>query len=267
MNQTQIPGPVVVGIDGWSSAVHAAEWAIDEAVSRDVALRLIHVIQSTSTDIHRESDHAEAALEAARAAILQTDQPVKIETAIGRGPVAATLAAESVGAQLVCIGSEGSARRATKYRGTIAAAVAQLAQCPVAIIRTHRDAPRSESDDIAVIIDDAPNGGAVLEAALDEARLRNATLLALKVAPSRVGGVSSEEVNRRLTDWLGRYPDVQTHTLMVPQGISPFIAERDPPVQLAVMGNIGGDAVARLIDPYDRFVLRHTHCSILLVPA
>lgn len=265
MNQTQSPGPVIVGIDGSSSAVHAAEWAIDEAVSRDVALRLIHVIQSTSKDIHRETDHAEAALRAAHAAIVETNQPVKIETAIARGPVAATLVAESAGAALVCFGSEGSGRRATNYRGVIAAAAARLAQCPVAIIRTHDDTPRSESDDIAVIVDDAPNGGAVLEAALDEARLRNATLLALKVAPSRVGEVPPEEINRRLTEWLGRYPDVQTHTLEVPQDISPFIADRDPPVQLAVMGNIEGDAIARLIDPYDRFVLRRTHCSVLLV--
>ncbi|MET0474528.1 MAG: universal stress protein, partial [Mycobacterium sp.] len=39
---------IVVGIDGSSSAVHAAEWAVDEAVSRDVPLRLVYVVQSTA---------------------------------------------------------------------------------------------------------------------------------------------------------------------------------------------------------------------------
>ena len=35
---------VVVGIDGSQAAIQAAEWAVDEAVSREVPLRLIHVI-------------------------------------------------------------------------------------------------------------------------------------------------------------------------------------------------------------------------------
>ena len=101
-----------------------------------------------------------------------------------------------------CLGSEGSPRRAVKLRGAIAAAVAQLAQCPVAVIRTNGDTPQSKSDDIAVIVDDALDGGAVLEAALEEARLRNATLLALKVAPSRVGEVLSPEEVKSPTDCL-----------------------------------------------------------------
>jgi nucleotide-binding universal stress UspA family protein len=36
--------PIVVGIDGSQAAVRAAEWAVDEAVSREVPLRLVEVI-------------------------------------------------------------------------------------------------------------------------------------------------------------------------------------------------------------------------------
>ena len=32
---------VVVGIDGSQAAIQAAEWAVDEAVSREVPLRLV----------------------------------------------------------------------------------------------------------------------------------------------------------------------------------------------------------------------------------
>lgn len=35
---------VVVGIDGFAAALHAAQWAIDEVVSRDVPLRLVSCI-------------------------------------------------------------------------------------------------------------------------------------------------------------------------------------------------------------------------------
>lgn len=36
--------PVVVGVDGSDAAINAAKWAIDEAMSRDVPLRIVHVI-------------------------------------------------------------------------------------------------------------------------------------------------------------------------------------------------------------------------------
>ena len=35
---------VVVGIDASQAAIQAAEWAVDEAVSREVPLRLVEVI-------------------------------------------------------------------------------------------------------------------------------------------------------------------------------------------------------------------------------
>ena len=121
------------------------------------------------------------------------------------------------------------------------------------------------STDIAVIVDDATDVEAVLKAALDEARLRNATLLVLKVPPPRSGEVAPDEIDRRLTVWVGRYPDVQTHTLVVPDDIPTFLAERDPPVQLTVMGNAEGAEAVRLVSPYGRFALRDTQCSVMLV--
>ncbi len=35
---------VVVGVDGSKAAINAAQWAVDEAVHRDIPLRLVHVI-------------------------------------------------------------------------------------------------------------------------------------------------------------------------------------------------------------------------------
>ena len=43
MHDHYAPSPaVVVGIDGSRSAVGAALWAVDEAVSRDIPLRLVY---------------------------------------------------------------------------------------------------------------------------------------------------------------------------------------------------------------------------------
>ena len=43
-DSTKTPLPIVVGIDGSQAAIQAAEWAVDEAVSREVPLRLVEVI-------------------------------------------------------------------------------------------------------------------------------------------------------------------------------------------------------------------------------
>ena len=44
MQDFEPPAAVVVGIDGSQAAVRAALWAIDEAVDRDIPLRLIYAI-------------------------------------------------------------------------------------------------------------------------------------------------------------------------------------------------------------------------------
>jgi len=80
------PSPsVVVGIDGSRSAVHAALWAVDEAISRDIPLRLIYAIDpadTTSTDPEdaaRDLAKADVAVRHAFTAVESTDKPVKIE--------------------------------------------------------------------------------------------------------------------------------------------------------------------------------------------
>ncbi len=63
--------PIVVGVDGSDAAINAALWAIDEAISRDVPLRIVHVIQSErrrhrpGDDYRLEAQYAEASLRAA----------------------------------------------------------------------------------------------------------------------------------------------------------------------------------------------------------
>jgi hypothetical protein len=51
MNNTESPGPVVVGIDGSDASIGAAQWAAKEAVHQDVPLRLVYVIQITDGPI------------------------------------------------------------------------------------------------------------------------------------------------------------------------------------------------------------------------
>ena len=45
MNESAAPPSIVVGIDGSKAAIGAALWAVDEAVSRDIPLRLLYAIE------------------------------------------------------------------------------------------------------------------------------------------------------------------------------------------------------------------------------
>ena len=44
MNHPQSSERIVVGIDGSDAAINAAKWAVTEAVSRNIPLRLIHAV-------------------------------------------------------------------------------------------------------------------------------------------------------------------------------------------------------------------------------
>jgi nucleotide-binding universal stress UspA family protein len=54
-DSTQAPLPIVVGVDGSQAAIQAAEWAIDEAVSREVPLRLVAVIRQQAEPAPRDA--------------------------------------------------------------------------------------------------------------------------------------------------------------------------------------------------------------------
>jgi len=59
---------IVVGIDGSEAAIRAAEWASDEAASRDIPLRLVCVMKDhhpSMEDYQRDVKAAETSLRAA----------------------------------------------------------------------------------------------------------------------------------------------------------------------------------------------------------
>src|ERR1700758_530828 len=203
------PRPVLAGIDGSSAAIRAAQWAVDEAISRDVALRLVHVIHIADAGPHPTRDdfaiemlYAEALLRQARRAVEDTSKPVKLETAVLHGDVDTVLKAESRDAAMICVGSAGLSWVISKVLGSAAARLANHTLCPVAIIRTAPGAVPVGTGRIAVIVDDEPGNGAVIQNAFAEACLRGTGVLAFAEIPH-------DELDRGLSVWANRYPEVQ----------------------------------------------------------
>ena len=98
---------VVVGIDGSRAAVDAALWAVDEAVSRDIPLRLVYAIDSTDKS---DTDTQGAARKLATAELAVQYAFTAVESTRSRslqGHPTRALMDASRGAAMLCVGSIG----------------------------------------------------------------------------------------------------------------------------------------------------------------
>ncbi|MGA8327909.1 MAG: universal stress protein, partial [Mycobacterium sp.] len=233
MNDSDSPPSVVVGIDGSSAAIGAALWGIDEAVARDIPLRLVYAIDPREP-IHRDADSfthrlatAESSVRYALMAVEASQQPVKIEIEIVHAEPVATLTRASRSAAMLCI---GASRHYNVTRvGSTALALTENARCPVAVLRGYANVVRGTGGWIAVELDQTPMNDEVVERAVDEARLRGAQLQVL----------TRDRLDPRLTDVIRRNPDTDIRTVSVGGNIVGYLNEQISSVKLVVVG-IGG---------------------------
>lgn len=258
--------PVIVGIDGSDTAIHAAQWAVDEAVDRAVPLRLVYVAKAThlgSEKYYEDIHHGNAALAKARAALEASGKPVRIETAILEGRPGTTLVAASWDAGLICVGSVGIGRYAQAILGSTATELAEGAHCPVAIIRPQSGTHRKDINWIVVAAKPQPGNDAVVEQAMKEAALRHAPVLLLGDRESAHGEV--DRLEREMDGWKRRYPDVHIYPIANSADVAHFLKKHDERVQLAVIGSADADELAEIVGPTGHPVFHHTDSSALVV--
>jgi nucleotide-binding universal stress UspA family protein len=240
------PAPaVVVGIDGSLAATQAALWAVDEAVSRDIPLRLVYVIDAADpSGTGRKRVHlacARAALYGTQRTVEATGKPVKIETEILWGRPLVKLREQSRSAAMICVGSIGIAH-ACYGDSSVARALPSLARCPVAVVR--RPVGRLAGRDAGSIVVEADND-AVLQRAFEEAKLRRAPLRAIalwraETPNDMVDGnrLAQAQLDRRMTRWRRMYPDVVVESVAVRANVCLYLAALGESVQLFVTGAI-----------------------------
>ncbi|MGB8388886.1 universal stress protein [Mycobacterium sp.] len=231
---------VVVGVDGSQAATHAAGWAVDEAVSRDIPLRLVYVIEQSDSSASRVQDArlaaARSALYDVRRAVEVTGKPVKVETEILRGEPLTKLIEESRTAAMIGVGSIGL-KHAHRGIGSVSAALAVSALCPVAVIG--RPVGQSATSRIQRVVVEA-DSGAVLRCAFEEARLRQAPLRAISVSaaagPDDADGkrLAQAQLSRRIARWTRLYPDVQVESVVVRGSVDRYLATNHEPDELFV---------------------------------
>ncbi|WP_205878043.1 universal stress protein [Mycobacterium camsae] len=265
---SQAPQPcVVVGIDGSRAAIDAALWAVDEAVARDIPLRLLYAIepedfaQTPPDRPARKLTIAENAVRYASRTTEAADKPVRIEIEIAQEPPTIALTRASASAAMVCVGAVGLHHFRPERAGSTAAAVAQSAHCPVAVIRRHGDQARLAEHWIAVDSQASADSDAVMKTALEEARLRDLPLRAIDHGQ----GVGRDYPDRRLERWRRHYPDVDVQTSVARGSLLEYVAGHGRKVQMVVLGHRNHDAVQQLLGPAGNAVLHNADCSLLIV--
>lgn len=238
------PKAVVVVVDDPTCARAAATFAAVEARSRDLPIRLV-----TVTDDAPQSPRLMDAARMARSAIASETKFVPVEELIRYGDLADVLVGESESASLVCIGTR---HRTGMPLGPIAVALAQRAACDVAIVRADRGGRGEAEGVVSVVVDDGPTCDAVVHRAMHEGRMRHATV---------------RLVDRRLSSWVRRFPDVSVE--LVAAGTGPpahRVDDRKLP-QLAVLDVADAARLAGAVTPNCHPIVGVPDCSMLFVHA
>lgn len=281
MRDSQPSSPsVVVGIDGSRNGLTAALWAVDEAVARDIPLRLVYAIEPREDLMSPEESaralaEAETAVRMAFVAVESTEKPVKIEVEILQGRPTDMLLEAGRGAELICVGPIGIKNVAAGRIGSTAAALATRAHCPVAIVRGCYPA-QTEPGAVLVEVDLSTDSDDTLERGVYEAALRKAPLIAISawqsttVAAHDTYAVTERNrqvdaaLRRRSTRSTRRHPDLDIRSVAFHGRLLDYLSRHAPTIQLVVVGRRRTHGVAEMVGPPCYAALRGTDCSVLV---
>jgi len=245
--------PVVVGIDGSRQAGHAALWAVGEAIGQGVPLRLVYVVRTDltgplSAEQYRTAvDAAKLALHAVRSE-LEAGRPVTVETEIAEGSPAGVLLAESEDATMICVGSSGLGWLGRAMLGSTAAALAERASCPVAIIRSPKDAEQQEEHTKWVMIPVSVFAdNELITAAVDQARLLRRPVLAVGVRHPDLGSTPYDALDGLVAQWQTKFPDVHIYPVSDDTGMSQFVKTHPELGGLVVIDAESADDVSSIV--------------------
>lgn len=291
---TGISRPVVVGVDGSTSASHAVRWAADEAARRDTGLVIMHSCMlvpvhaphvAGSSEAYAEAvyDHGRVLLAEATAVAKETAPLVEVNTELTSGGAAEQLVGRSASAQLVVLGSRGLGGFTGLLVGSVAVAVTTHAHCPTIVIRDSDTVPDRDAS-VVVGLDGSPSSDAALAFAFETAALRGVALHAVRtwwdltadtawqrgLTATNLASIEAAE-QRLLTEQLATrsaaHPDVPVHQMLTRHRPAHTLVEQSAKAQLVVVGTRGrGGFRGLLLGSTSQALIHHAHCPVAVVP-
>jgi nucleotide-binding universal stress UspA family protein len=286
--------PVVVGVDGSTSATHAAAWAADEAARRGAPLRIVHANLWPTVRMpggHSPIQYQQPLLEhsrklvhdAATAAVDRHPGLTVTEDVVIAWPIGLMLA-ESRTAQLAVLGSRGLGGFTGLLVGSVAVAMAGHGRCPVVVVRgAHPDVPPPADGPVVVGVDGSARDVPVLRFAFEAADRRGVELTALHTWSDVTIDVPTGEPRRqldwaaaaedeqrllaeRLAGWRQEFPDVRVRHVVTMDRPVRSLLDAAEKAQLLVVGSRGrGGFTGMLLGSTSQALLHHAPCPLAVV--
>ncbi len=281
---------IVVGYDGSPDSRAALDWAIREAGSRHLGLRVVHcepdlaawdgaaASMAGAPALATTLPHEGPAL-VAQAAEVGTHAGVPVETVTTSGSIASVLVEQSRTAVMVVIGSRGHGALSSAILGSTVSHVAAHAHCPVIVVQA-RGVPDGP---VVVGVDGSPESEELVGWAIDHASRHRLALevlhsYAIPVYPGVVPYVPPVEITtatagfeRRVTSevlagWQERYPDVAITTNVAHGRPAPALVEASGRASLTVVGSRGrGAFLGMLLGSTSQSLLQHATGSVAVL--
>lgn len=290
-----IPKPIVAGVDGSTSALHAVRWAAREAAQRGAPLRLVHVCalvpRGYPDPVVHVSDYADVVVGQGRRWLAEATDAARtvcdildVGTDLRDGMTATVLMGESATARMVVLGSRGLGGFAELLVGSISVALAAHAHCPVVVARSSTvDSPPPVTGPVVVGVDGSPLSEAAIAFAFETAAARDVPLLAVHTwldinlaetwipLPSIVdwGEVHASEerlLAERLAGWQEKYPTVEVHRVVTKDRPARALLRRAEDAQLVVVGSRGRGGLTGLgLGSVSQTLLHKALCPVAVI--
>lgn len=292
MDVTQVRRPVVAGTDGSDGAQRAVAWAAAEALRRGSPLQLVTALRppvegfadrpspgrpGRAQLLAAARGRLDAAVAAARGGAPGLD--VTGDPIVG-DPVEVLVESAS-DAQLLVVGKRGSGGFTGLQLGSVAAATAALATCPVVVVRGAEAEP-SAGRPVVLGVDGTPASDAATAFAYEAAAVRGTALVVVHtwsdpavefgLASEADAGVVEQEERRllaeRLAGWGEKYPDVPVQCIVTRAHPVPELVTRSHGAQLLVVGSRCRTTPEGVpLSSVSQAVLHRSGCPVAVVPS
>ncbi|MGW4488973.1 universal stress protein [Amycolatopsis sp. NPDC004368] len=272
------PMPIIAGVDGSAEALDAVRWAARAAVRHRLPLELAHATaltdlmaaeipppeEVTAALRQRGRHHLRVAHELANAA-----GALEVRERIDHDRAAPALLDLAGSASWVVVGARHG-RFTGLLVGSVSAALAAHAPCPVAIVRgTEWDEP-GPARPVLAGIDGGPAAAAVAEAAFAEADTLGVPLVAVRATFDEPARGEDPDAGPALEDHLAaparRHPSVSVDRVVVAHRPRHELLAKSRHAQLVVIGDRGREGFPRLLlGSTAQALLNHAACPVLIV--
>lgn len=284
------PTDVVVGYDGSPDAQAALDWAIREAASRHLGIRVVFAepelsgLEGAALTLSEEPGGPPAlppqgpAL-VAQAAEMVARAGVPVHTIATDGSPASLLVNQSMDAHMCVIGSRGMGSVSSAILGSTVSHVAAHAHCPVIVVQ----AQGNVDGPVVVGIDGSAESEETLGWAIDHASRHGLAVevlhtYSIPVYPGVVPYVPPVEITQATADyeervahealagWADRYPDVQITTRVAHGRPAQALIQATERASLTVVGSHGrGAFLGMLLGSTSQALLHHAKGSVAVL--